>query len=53
MDLHAKDAFSQQLDRITNRNVYDPDQSEAEKRFLRHEYRQLIESTESKMLIDL
>ncbi|RKP24977.1 Nse4 C-terminal-domain-containing protein [Syncephalis pseudoplumigaleata] len=48
MDLHAKDAFSQQLDRITNRNVYDPDQPEAEKRFLRQEYRQLIESTEIK-----
>ncbi|KAI9598940.1 Nse4 C-terminal-domain-containing protein [Syncephalis fuscata] len=46
MESQAEAAFSQQLNKITNRDVYDPDQSETEKRFLRQEYRQLIESTE-------
>ncbi|RKP10524.1 Nse4 C-terminal-domain-containing protein [Thamnocephalis sphaerospora] len=46
MDPRAEAAFSQQQDRITNREVYDPEQPEEEKRFLRQEYRRLIQQTE-------
>jgi hypothetical protein len=43
-------AYSAKLDEVLGSKTYDPDQDKDEKRWLRREYRNLISTTEGKIL---
>ena len=44
-------SYSARLDEVLENKIYDPDQNKDEKRWLRREYRNLINTTEGKTII--